>query len=704
MAVNISTSNWYDGCNLLNKVTIDGVDYNSDNPPTIKFAVGTKVTFTAKDGYSFNPDNPTPPNTATTQGVTAVWVKGMGTKQGTFSAYELSDDFTQITYTVDDSILTYLNYGINEYAKWSPIYYNNYCKATEAQTMVYHTITQDLTGVTTDITETEIEDGASLTGTFTLKEGYENLSYSVVMGSTTITGTDTSFTIDKVTDDVTISAYATKKVCTITYELNQCEITEGGIPSSVDYGESFFFAVKPATGYNKIVTAYYTDDEGNKTDIPINSSGYVSTVILVKTNIHIFINAVETYSITETLTNVVSASTNVKTVEQNKEFTLNYTPVTGYLISTLTCNIGAVTIASDKLSATIKGTATENITVEGAGEKIYTVSITGDIGNATCNYSNGDIIDTNKNIIITANKGYEFLSNYTFKCGAITYSFDKSDDNSTLTARIMKGFNYYLQDSYIATKKTEKIGSFCNLYNVTSDELTALSKKRFVDVSGNTVDYGGNIAGLYILPLTIPDSYKGDTSTIILGNYDSTVKSTLFNTYRVELEGGTITIPAKYNNVYDYLNTECILRLPFFDPINLDVDNVINQTITIKYTIDLYSGNCTVNIYSTFTDGIIESQTNSIATQIPFIQKQTNSVVNQLSNVFKYVIDTAYIEVVRNIPYFTSDIYGKETIDYNYINTVKGYCEVSKIELSTSATDIEIQAITELLKAGVIIS
>lgn len=410
------------------------------------------------------------------------------------------------------------------------------------------------------------------------------------------------------------------------------------------------------------------------------------------------------WTVTETLTNVISADSNVKEVADGESFVLQYTPKTGYLIDTLTCNIGTVTISSDKTYATINGTATENITVTGTGKKIYTVSITGNIENATCNYADGETIDTSKNIIITANSGFEFLASYTYKRGVVTYTLEKSDDNTTLTINVEDGYNYTLNDNYNATKQIEKIGTFCNLYNVTNDELTALSKKRFVDVDGNTVDYGSNITQLYILPLIIPDEYKGDKSTIILGNYDSTVESTLFNTYSVEIDGGTIEVPEKYNNVYDYLNTVCTLRLPFFNPIILDVENVINQTITIKFVVDLYSGNCTVNIYSTFTGGIIESQTENIVTQIPFIQKQNNSIVNQLSNVFKNIIDTAYIEVVRNVPYFSDNIYGKETIDFNYINTVTGYCEISDIDLSTSATNEEKEEIETILKKGVFIN
>lgn len=411
-----------------------------------------------------------------------------------------------------------------------------------------------------------------------------------------------------------------------------------------------------------------------------------------------------TYTITETLTNITGLSSNPTEVDPDTTFLLQYESNDGYLIDTLTCNIGTVTISSDKTYATITGTATENITVVGTAKKIYTVNLTGTFENCTCNYSDGETVDITKDLVITANSGYEFLSAYSYKRGVVTYNLSKSSDNTTLTCSFEDGYNYTFNDNYNATKQIEKIGTFCNLYNVTNDELTALSKVRFADSESTTIDYGSYITQLYILPLDIPTDVLGDKSTIILGNYDSNVESTLLNSYSCEIDLGTITVEEKYNNVYDYLNTTCTLRLPFFNPIIIDTDNVIGKTITIKLIVDFYSGNVTVNIYSTFTNSIIESQTTNIVTQIPFIQKQNNSIVNQLSNVYKNLIDTAQIEVVRNVPYYTNSIFGKNTIDYDLISNVTGYCEISDIDLTTTATNEEKEQIKTLLKQGVFIN
>lgn len=230
-----------------------------------------------------------------------------------------------------------------------------------------------------------------------------------------------------------------------------------------------------------------------------------------------------------------------------------------------------------------------------------------------------------------------------------------------------------------------------------------LAVARFVDSEGATVDYGEFITQLYVLPFEISRDIIGERDNIILGNYDSNVESTMLIDSKLYINGGLITVPNKYNNVYDYLNTTCTLRLPFFNPIILDVDTVIDKTISIQYIVDLYSGNCTVNISSSFTDEIIHSETTNIVTQIPFIQKQNNSIVNQLSNANENLIDNAFIEIVRNIPYYANDIFGKATIIFDTVGSVTGYCEISDIQLITTATNEEKEEIETLLKNGVFI-
>lgn len=419
------------------------------------------------------------------------------------------------------------------------------------------------------------------------------------------------------------------------------------------------------------------------------------------------------YTITNNNTNCVCNSVIKSEYEKNENISLEFTANEGYTfkdnsisLTTGALNNASATYSDDRKTLTLTGVIIGNLTINVTAYTVYKVSITGTLKNCICNYSDGEVITEDKpDIILTANNGYEFNGVYNYVWGTTTHSFSVSDDKKTLSTHILDGYNYKLNDEYKATKIVEKIGNFANLYYTNESELTELSKVRFVSDSSATVDYGSFITALYKLPFPIDSGILAEEkSNIILGNYDSNVKSTRLITYKTEIDGGTISVPEKYKNVYDYLNTECILHLPHFNKMYINTEYVIGQTLTIKYIIDLYTGNVTANVYSSFIDDIIETQTQQIAENIPFIQKQNNSVVGTVSNINKNVITTAFIEIVRNIPYDNENIFGKETIDYCVIGTKTGYIKVSDIVLNCTATVEEKEEIEQLLKEGVFIN
>lgn len=578
----------------------------------------------AKDNYSFNPLNTETPVVDFTG--FRMYVQDLGTWYCEHYTLTYNDDYTEITVTLTSGDM-YNNWGV-----WSAQFrVGSNVKATQKRVLQNFTITENLTGCTSNNTDTTITEGTTKTITYDSETGKEFVA-----------------------------------------ELCSCN-----------------------TGSFDIIGKYFASwtVENVDTDVVITMVANVPTVY---------------YNVETNLTNVSADENNPVKVEENTDFTLIYHANNGYKINTITCNIGTVVISDDKLTATITGVATENISVVATGKKIHYVYITGELNNCVCNYENGEEITDDKIVTITANTGYTFKGVYTYKNldTAITNQFAKNEEQTILTIDDVATWNSYdidLNSYYGATKESELVSTFVNLYRVTNSEMKQLAVARFVDSEGTTVDYGEFITQLYVLPFEISRDIIGERDSIILGNYDSNVESTMLIDSKLYINGGLITVPNKYNNVYDYLNTTCTLRLPFFNPIILDVDNVIDKTVSIQYIVDLYSGNCTVNISSSFTGEIIHSETTNIVTQIPFIQKQNNSIVNQLSNANENLIDNAFIEIVRNIPYYANDIFGKATIVFDTVGSVTGYCEISDIQLITTATNEEKEEIETLLKNGVFI-
>ena len=388
---------------------------------------------------------------------------------------------------------------------------------------------------------------------------------------------------------------------------------------------------------------------------------------------------------------------------RNANFTIHYQADTNCKITSLTSTLGTVTIADDGLTAVIEGVATEDFSIVGVATLEYgKIHITGAFEHCSCNYSDGETISPSKpRLEIVADDGFIFLNEYHYKQLGVTKYLNKSDDNKMLY-KDLTTTGLTLNDVYSAVTAPATIGTFVHLYKTTDEELSALAKVRFKNVADNTVDYGQYISAVYRIPVDL-SGISGDTSNIMLGQYDSEVASTLLNQYLIDIDGGSITIPEKFNNAYDYLTTECVLHLPFLDEVWLSPQYVINQTINIRYKLDLYSGTLTASIYSSYLNSIVANSSGIIVTHIPFMQNQTDSVVNSLSKVYTNLIPSAFMEVTRNIPYDSVNIYGKECVDFDMIGNKTGYLKCDNVSLVTSATKNEKDEIMSLLKGGVLL-
>lgn len=576
-----------------------------------------------------------------------------------------------------------------------------------------YTITENLTHMTSDA-DSELEENTQFTFNFRSEPGYIIDSLTSNIGTVTIAEDKQTATITgTITQNMTITGVAIPEPVYYTVTENLTHVFHSSTnPETVKENENFVLNYIAETGY-KIQTL--TCNIGSVVFNSDNTSATVSgtaTENIVVTGTGVY--EPKTYNVVSDIdSNIIADSSNPATVTEGSSVTFKYSAKSGYKIARCTSNYGTAEIAEDKHTATVKITSvsgTVRIVVTSVEEIIPKLVITGTFENCTCNYTNGEVISKEKNVIITANSGYEFKNEYTYLDNTYSYNLTKNLEKTALTidtTAITGLSDITLNDNYVATVPVETIGGFCNLYKVTEKQLSQLAKVRFVkdSTSDTVVDYGSSITQLYILPLALPDDIIGDTSNIILGSYDSKVESTLLNTYTVDYDMGEIAVPAKYNNAYDFINTTCTLRVPFFNAVALDPENVIGHTISIKYTLDLYSGNVTMNVTSDFTGSIVYSATQNIVTQIPFIQKQNNSVVNQLSNVFKYLVTTPVIEVVRNIPYTPdNNTFGRSTVIVDKISSVIGYCEVENVELITLATDDEKDQIKQLLKDGVFIN
>lgn len=619
------------------------------------------------------------------------------------SGYEfLSDDDIKIDDTVsktfnEDRTICIVELNVTQ---------NINVVANATKIIVRYSINYDLENATTNSPTTAIE-GSNITIKVTADHGYSFFTAPIYNDNEMLLSVDKKRATKTflIYEDINVVGKAEQQFYSYKENLINCagglgveKVPEGKLSIILTANSGMIFTIKPYVMMNGVKKEFTL----------ISKQGMATLDIEVTGDIEIFATAEKPkiyYTINENLTTVISDNT-LTNIEENTEHTITYTaPSYNTLIEEYSSNIGSFTLSEDKTKLTLKFTATANINITVCAKIKSVVKITGDFKNCSCNYVDDEIYTGEKPILITADSGYTFKRVFNYKYGSVESSFVKISDTLIQAKPYEKGDDtIYLYDDYISTKEIEQVGTFVNLYKTNQTELTKLSKVRFSESSGQVTDYGSYINSLYILPFNIPSDILGDTSTILLGRLDSRVESTLIATYLFDIDGGSIEVPLKYDNIYDYVNTECILHLPFLDKVFLNSEYVIGQTLTITFTIELYSGNLTVNIVSSFNNEIVASVQGLIGMNIPFIQKSNGGVINSVSNVHKNMNKRCFVEVNRNIPYTkNNNVFGGSVVEYGKIGDYTGYLECDSLVLNTKATNQEQEEIKNIIRNGVFI-
>lgn len=330
--------------------------------------------------------------------------------------------------------------------------------------------------------------------------------------------------------------------------------------------------------------------------------------------------------------------------------------------------------------------------------------------NCSCNYENGAELVKGKPLIFTANEGYIF--NEDISCtdssdGSDSGMIYRSADNKTLSLPvddyISSKTDITINESISAIKAISQLNTFANVYKLSDDELYRFSNE-YLKVCDKDINAEQFVKKLYKFPLKIDSINLDDKDNIKLGVQNYNTKATIVNKYQISFDLGNIEVKEKYHNVYDYLNTHCILHLPFFPSIHLDAEYVVNQKIHIEFIVDMYTGICNALISSSFLQGNVfyESQGN-IVQNMPIINRYNDNMVTDLDTRFLIDLKKAYIEIKRNIPYSVTNDFGKPSLEITTLADKKGYLKVEDIQLETDATIDEKEDIIKNLKNGITI-
>lgn len=379
------------------------------------------------------------------------------------------------------------------------------------------------------------------------------------------------------------------------------------------------------------------------------------------------------------------------------------------------------TISSDKKTATYKtdsGTEYEVPTVATSStvpiDPYLNAVKQSDIDNYTAKntvlYVN-DVIATNGTKLtgvlkFVANSGYLIENAVIRDLDGFSNNFVLSGDSKSVTFTTVTG-TQYSAPTVETVMETKEVKGLNAVYELTPDLLRTFTAKRFVGFNGqNETDYGRYILGLIELPFKVPSQYVKGKQNIQLGGYDTGVNADLLSIDKITLDLGEITIPLKFNNSLDFQNVTGVLYLPYSLPITIEPKYFVGQKIGVEYIINMYNGECIINIYSTKTNGVIIRQNIDLNIAIPFAQIETNPTINSPSNIkiggFNG-LKQPYIEVLRNDAMLSNGFFTIPVLDEKPLQGETGFLKIDEIKLNVNAHANECENIISLLTKGVII-
>lgn len=328
--------------------------------------------------------------------------------------------------------------------------------------------------------------------------------------------------------------------------------------------------------------------------------------------------------------------------------------------------------------------------------------------------------NSSKTITLTADEGFIFdddviYSHYNINGGYYNKITKKANKKNIISFDMNVGSYYEYQqaedDNQIPTIKavatkpniiptgTQSI----HIYDMKDGEINTFmnSLVQYFSPNGvNVVDFTKYVNQIYRIPFNVPTELTTDISNINVGKYTVDVNTKQINQDKLIIDGGNIVVKPHYNNANDYSPIECVLYLPFTKEINLNINDIINHTINIKYNIDLLSGTTTI-IVSNENNEIYTGQFN-ISTSLEYYGLYEDKLVNNLNSTYINDILQAYVKLIYNKP--IENLVSYETMEHGVLKDYHGFTKISNIDLQGTYNYNEMTEINDLLRQGVFIN
>lgn len=314
-------------------------------------------------------------------------------------------------------------------------------------------------------------------------------------------------------------------------------------------------------------------------------------------------------------------------------------------------------------------------------------------------------------ITIRAIKGYKFLSDIIIMSDGdrVLLSGDdfvksKKDVMGSVGSKNFKVEFNRLELEFHGLTNTENY-PYNKIYEVSSDSLNELKKFNYVvtrteneygGVIEEVKNYGKYITSLHVFPYTITSDKE---EPILLGEMDTKVKANTISELVHDVDLGAIYLDKSVIKGVGYKNVKVIAYIPNFNPIDLNAEDVLGETLHMFIKLNLVSGKGTLNIISSRTDKVFYTETKQIGTKIPYSISE-NLTLNITSDVVETDYKIPYIDVQVLEPDNNARLDIVKHID---LGSGMRYIKDSEIYLDTKATEREQRLIKDFISKGVFI-
>ena len=204
----------------------------------------------------------------------------------------------------------------------------------------------------------------------------------------------------------------------------------------------------------------------------------------------------------------------------------------------------------------------------------------------------------------------------------------------------------------IDSKPLLTTGDFLRVYKLTATDLTALQNKLISDgfldgliakLRTDAMDY---IVGLNAIPI---NATNVASSTIKIANLDTGINASYLSWYIEDIDFGEIALTEYFQTFMDYSPyTKLSVYIPYCGIVPLNVDNFMNDKISMKCRVDMLTGQFVVFVSN--STGIVTTVSGNCAYQLPIRANDYNRLVTSGLGLLGGIVGTAGALATGNVP------------------------------------------------------